>query len=54
MTDAAGGCKNAFISGKCRSAYTRRFTEQMKRRCTPITLTERIRENNAEKVRTGE
>lgn len=35
-------------------AYTRRFTGQMKRRCTPITLTERIRENNAEKVRTGE
>lgn len=23
MTDAAGGCKNAFISGKCRSAYGR-------------------------------
>lgn len=35
-------------------AYTRRFTEQMKRRRTPITLTERIRENNAEKVRTDE
>ena len=35
-------------------AYTRRFTGQMKRRRTPITLTGRIRENNAEKVRTGE
>ena len=32
-------------------AYTSRFTEQMKRRPTPLSLTARIRENNNEKVR---
>lgn len=32
-------------------AYTRRFTEQMKRREEPLAFTERIAENNGERVR---
>ena len=31
-------------------AYTSRFTEQVKRRREALSLTERIRENNAERV----
>ena len=35
-------------------AYSAKFTEQLKKRATPLTLTERLRENNAERVRSEE
>ena len=34
-------------------AFSAKFTERLKRRTLPLSFTERLRENNREKVRTG-